>query len=186
MKMNKTLLALAVITGAFTMNAIAVEEQNAELVFDLNKAKIIDLNQLDTPRALNSEGGIDAFASAGAWTDVVYNPNITTAGQWVFGPLMDAPSGTSSTATVQNITWQWNIWNIWNIWNYNTNLTTYLCESTLNVCFDISGNFGAGGNTSSYNIPANQSWRYAFYYAGSGSISPALLGQNGSIAVTYQ
>jgi hypothetical protein len=79
-----------------------------------------------------------------------------------------------------NITWQWNIF------NYDSNLTTYLCESTLSICFDVSGNFGAGGNVDRSNIPANRSWRYLFNYAGSGSISPALLGQNGSIAVTYQ
>lgn len=93
---------------------------------------------------------------------------------------MEAPAGTPTTSIVQNITWQWNIF------NYDSNLTTYLCESTISTCFNVSGNFGAGGNVDSFNIPANRSWRYLFIYAGSGSISPALLGQNGSIAVTYQ
>lgn len=180
MKMKKTLLALAMITSAFTMNAMAVQETDAELVFDPSTVEIISVDQLEAPQALKSEGGIAAFASAGAWTKVVYNPNITTAGQWVLGPLMSAPSGTSTSATVQNITWQWNIW------NYNSNLTTYLCESTLRQCINISGNFGAGANISSANLPANRGWRYAFKYAGSGSINPALIGQNGSIAVTYQ
>ena len=113
----------------------------------------------------------------------MYNPNITTAGSWVFAPLMSAPSGTPSTSTVQNITWQWNIW------NYRSDLITYLCESTVSrvgPCYDISGNFGAGANISSANIPANQGWRYVFAVPGSGTINPTLIGQNGSIAVTYQ
>tara|TARA_R110000782_G_scaffold382_10_gene1215 strand:- start:837 stop:1394 length:558 start_codon:yes stop_codon:yes gene_type:complete len=182
MKMNKTLLALAVITSTFTMNAMAVEQKNVELQFDPSTVEIISVDQLESPRALKSEGVIQAFASAGAWTKVVYNPSLYTAGQWYLGPVMSAPAGTSPSAIVQNITWQWNIW------NYNSNLTTYLCESTLSQCVNISGNFGAGANLSTVipAIPANRSWRYAFYYAGSGTISPALIGQNGSIAVTYQ
>lgn len=183
MKMKKTLLALAMITSAFTMNAMAVQETDAELVFDPSTVEIISVDQLEAPRALKSEGGIAAFASAGAWTKVVYNPNVTTAGQWVIGPLMNAPSGTSSTAKVTNITWQWNIW------NYRSDLITYLCESTVSTiggCVNISGNFGAGANVSSSNIPANRGWRYIFAVPGSGSINPALIGQNGSVAVTYQ
>ena len=182
--MKKTLLALAVITSAFTMNTMAVEQKDVQLKFDPSTVEIISVDQLESPRALKSGGGIAAFAAAaaGAWTKVVYNPSLYTAGQWYLGPLMSAPAGTPSTSIVQNITWQWNIW------NYNSNLTTYLCESTLSQCVNISGNFGAGANLSTVipAIPANRGWRYAFKYAGSGSISPALIGQNGSIAVTYQ
>ena len=182
MKIKKTLLALAAITSTFTMNAMAVEQKDLELQFDPSTVEIISVDQLQPPRALKSEGGIQAFASAGAWGKVVYNPSLYTAGLWHIGPLMSAPAGTPSTATVQNITWQWNIQ------NYNSNLTTYLCERTLSQCVNISGNFGAGANLSAVipAIPANRGWRYAFYYAGSGTISPALIGQNGSIAVTYQ
>ena len=104
MKMKKTLLALTIITSVFTINVMAAEQESVKQEFDPSKAEIIDLNQLDTPRALNSEGGIDALASAGAWTDVVYNPNVTQAGSWVMGPLMSAPAGTSSSAIVQNLT----------------------------------------------------------------------------------
>lgn len=161
------------------MNAMAVEKK-AKIEFDPNKAEILELNQLGTPRALNSEGGINALAVSGAWTDVVYNPNVTQAGSWVLGPLMTAPAGTPSSSIVQNITWQWNIW------NYRSDLITYLCESTLNQCVNVSGNFGAGANVSSANIPANRAWRYIFGVPGSGTINPALLGQNGSIAVNYQ
>jgi hypothetical protein len=179
MKMKKTLLALAMFTSAFTMNAMAVEQKDVELQFDPSTVEIISLDQLESPRALSSVGGVTALAAAGAWSDVVYNPNITTAGVWVFGPEMEAPSSTPSTSVVQNITFQWNIW------NYDSNLTTYICESTLTYCFDISGNFGAGVNTVAYglSIPANRSWVYVFKYTGS---SPSLNGQNGSVAVTYQ
>ena len=183
MKMKKTLLALAVITSAFTMNAMAVEQKDVELQFDPSTVEIISVDQLESPRALKSEGGIQAFASAGAWTKVVYNPSLYTAGQWYLGPLMSAPAGTSPSAIVQNITWQWNIW------NYRSDLITYICESTVSTiggCIDISGNFGAGANISSSNIPANRGWRYLFAVPGSGSLTPTLIGQNGSIAVTYQ
>lgn len=178
--MRKTLLVLAMVTSAFAMNAMATEKNNVELKFDPSTVEIISVDQLEAARALKAGGGIAAFASAGAWTKVVYNPSLYTAGQWHIGPLMSAPAGTPSTAKVQNITWQWNIW------NYNSNLTTLLCTSTYSHCFDISGNFGAGGNVGTFNIPANASWVYAFNYAGSGTINPALIGQNGSIAVTYQ
>lgn len=161
----------------FSLNVSAQDSEKLESSVVPNA---IPAEHLSPPGALNSEGGISTFATSGAWSDVVYNPNITIAGEWIFGPLMNAPTGTPSTSIVQNITWQWNIF------NYDSNLTTYICESTLNYCFDISGSFGAGGDVSSFNIPANQSWRYGFYYAGSGSISTPLLGQNGSIAVTYQ
>ena len=107
---------------------------------------------------------------------MVYNPSLYTAGQWYVGPLMSAPAGTSPSAIVQNITWQCNIC------NYNSNLQILICTSTFSPYFDISGNFGAGGTVSGYNIPANTSWVYAFKYAGSGTISPTLIGQNGSIA----
>jgi len=183
MKMKKTLLALAVITSAFTMNAMAVEQKDVELQFDPSTVEIISVDQLESPRALKSEGGIQAFASAGAWTKVVYNPSLYTAGQWYLVPLMSAPAGTSPSAIVQNITWQWNIW------NYRSDLITYICESTVSTiggCIDISGNFGAGANISSSNIPANRGWRYLFAVPGSGSLTPTLIGQNGSIAVTYQ
>ena len=159
---------------------MTAEQESVKQEFDPSTVEIISVDQLESPRALKSEGGIAAFASAGAWTKVVYNPSLYTAGQWYVGPLMSAPSGTPSTATVQNITWQWNIW------NYNNNLQTLICTSTFSPCFDISGNFGAGGAVSGFNIPANTSWVYAFNYAGSGTINPALIGQNGSIAVTYQ
>jgi hypothetical protein len=179
--MKRTLLVLTMVTSAFAINAMATEQNDAELTFDPSTVEIIPVDQLQSSRALKSEGGIAAFASAGAWTKVVYNPNITTAGQWVIGPLMNAPSGTSSTAKVTNITWQWNIW------NYRSDLITNLCESTVSTigdCVNISGNFGAGANISSSNIPANRGWRYIF--AVPGSINPVLIGQNGSIAVTYQ
>jgi hypothetical protein len=63
---EKTLLALAVITSAFTMNAIAVEQKNVDLPFDPSKVEIISVDQRESPRVLKSEGGIEAFASAGA------------------------------------------------------------------------------------------------------------------------
>ena len=139
---------------------MTAEQESVKQEFDPSKAEIIDLNQLDTPRALNSEGDINALA--GAWADVVYNPNVTQAGSWVMGPLMSAPAGTSSSAIVQNITWQWNIW------NYRSDLITYLCESTLNQCVNVSGSFGA--DVSSGNIPANRAWRYLFAVLGSGTL----------------
>jgi hypothetical protein len=45
--------------------------------------------------------------------------------------------------------------------------------------------FGSGVNIVGYglSIPANRSWTYVFKYTGS---SPSLIGQNGSVAVTYQ
>ena len=162
MKMKKTLLALAVITSAFTMNTMAVEQKDVQLKFDPSTVEIISVDQLESPRALKSEGGIAAFAAAGAWTKVVYNPSLYTAGQWYLGPLMSAPAGTPSTSIVQNITWQWNIW------NYRSDLITYLCESTLNQCVNVSGSFGA--DVSSGNIPANRAWRYLFAVLGSGTL----------------
>ncbi|MEN9465746.1 MAG: hypothetical protein RL217_1927 [Pseudomonadota bacterium] len=141
---------------------------------------VISAAQLSSPEALNSAGGMAAFAASGSWTNYVTNPNITTAGAWVYGPLINAPSGTPSGSKVQSISWQWNVF------NYDSRLITLLCESTLTYCFDISGNFGSGGSVSSYNIPASRSWRYAFKYSGSGAISPPLLGQHGSLAVLYQ
>ena len=171
----KSCFALLFLSTPFAIEA--QEHTELESDFFINA---IPADQLPPPTAFNSDGGMSAFAMAGAWTDVVYNPNITTAGQWYFGPLMNAPAGTPVTSIVQNITWQWNVF------NYDSNLETLLCLGDLSGCINISGNFGAGANLSSDNIPANQSWRYAFFYNGSGTISPPLLGQNGSIAVTYQ
>lgn len=180
MKMKKTLLVLAMVTSTFAMNTMAVEQSDVELVFDPSVIEIISVDQLASPKALNSEGGITAFAATGAWTKVIYNPNVSTAGNYIFGPLMSPPSGTPSSSVATNLTFQWNIW------NYRSDLITYLCESTLSKCFNISGNFGAGINLGGHNIPANRAWRYVFAIPGSGNINPVLIGQNGSVAVTYQ
>ena len=179
MKMKKAYLALAIISSVLVTNSMAMAKNNEDLKDGFNPEEI-KIIQLEPSTVLNSEGGIAAFASTGAWTDVIINPNITIAGSWILGPLMLAPSGTPSTSIVQNITFQWNIW------NYRSDLITYLCESTLNQCIDVSGDFGAGASIQQANIPANRAWRYVFGIPGSGSVNPVLYGQNGSIAVTFQ
>ncbi len=55
--------------------------------FDPDNVIMIDI----TPAVpLESSGGIAAYASSGAWTDVVTNPNIYQAGSYVYGPLLEA------------------------------------------------------------------------------------------------
>ena len=181
MKTKMKLLSVSLLSAAVFLSPLASAEKDGKKGkpvknFDPDKVEMI---HLDPAQALDSSG-IISFASSGAWSDLVTNPNVYSAGSWVFGPLLEAPSSTPGSSSVQNITFNWNIW------NYRSDLITYLCESTLNTCANVSGWFGGGVTVSAYNIPANRSWRFIFGVPGSGSLSPTLYGQNGSVAITYQ
>lgn len=168
MKKNIILLALTLASTS----AFASEE-----TFNINDVTLLELSK---PLPLKSEGGIEAFVASGAWTDVVTNPTIRSAGQVYRGPIMSPSANTPSTSKVTNITWQWNIF------NYNSSLITYLCETAQGRCIDVSGNFGAGANLEGANVSASTSWQFLFYMPGSGTLSPTMYGQNGSVAITYQ
>lgn len=108
-KIKKTNHALS----AFLLSSLAISSSvhaendtlSGKEVKNFNPETVSIMN-IEVSKPLVASNSVAAFAASGAWTDIGLNPTLYNAGQWYYGPLLEAPSGTPSTSTVTNITYQ--------------------------------------------------------------------------------
>ena len=118
------------------------------------------------------------MASGGAWSDSEVGPTIYQKGLWYFSPAFNAPSTPPGTATISYLSWRWSVV------NYRSDLITYICNSALTGCINVS-TLGVGGTSAFNGWPASTQFIMAFAIPGSGTIFPYLYGQSNTINVSW-
>jgi len=180
MKMNKTLLALAVITSAFTMNAMAVDQLESSQAVKSEGGNDITSPTISvsTDEISSNNVGSSFIAASGAWANSGTGPSLTNTGllYTLNLPVVGSvPFG--SQITVVNYSW--------NLSYIPSGLVVYLCWDTTSSCMDVSSS-KTGSLTAFSGLDANKKFIYAFAVPGSGSvISPFAYGQTNQVIVNY-